>query len=126
MAFERRESDNIVRLSSSKDLALYFQSVVMRASPKIYKKYGSIKLRFTKDLKTDVQYLCNLFWHLGLIVSKDEEIEKVVDTISTSRGNYIKEMYEVKLKKIGAIDFEDEDDYLDWMKDVKKQWDKIK
>lgn len=126
MVFERREIDNIVRVSSNKEIAKYCESVLMRASPRIYKKYGCIRIRFAKNMKQDVMYLTNLLWHVGIVVIKDDGVSKVEDAISTGRGNYIKEMYEVKLKKIGAIDFADESDYKDWMESMRKQWEKIK
>lgn len=101
------EIDNIVRISSKKHITEYIQSIFLRGQPESYNKYKCIKLRFTADLMKDVNYLCMLYHHFGLTVVS---VKKAEEGIPIGRG-VISNVYEVELRKIGAIQFEDDSDY---------------
>lgn len=108
----RIEMDNIIRISGAKGITPYFESILLRGQPRVYNKYGCIKVRFTKDLWKDVYYLLCLFWHFGIECS---EIQKMKDGLKVANGVVIAEAYEATLKKIGAIMFEDNQDYAERM-----------
>lgn len=114
MRARRIQMDNIVRMSSKKPPTSYFESIILRAQPSVYNKYKCIKIRFTKDLKRDVYYLCALFWHLGVVA---KTVEKLPDGLQIDKGVVIGNAYEVTLEKIGAIRFEDNEEYNEWMRE---------
>jgi len=100
--------DNIIRISKKNPIGKYAESVLMRMQPKIYNKYGCIKLRFTGDLKKDADYICRLFWHCGLKIQNHRKLE---EGLPLSRGFTLSDAYEIELVKIPAILFEDDEDY---------------
>jgi hypothetical protein len=108
---ERVALDNIIRISAQKNIADYIASVIMRIQPAVYQKYGCIKLRFTKDLEGQVKYLCKLCWHVGLVPQKKV---KMKDGIPMDKGVLIADAREIILKKIGAIEFEDNEEFDGW------------
>jgi len=111
----RIEIDNIVRVSSKKDINKYREAILIRMQPGIYNKYGCIKIRFTRDLTIDVDKLCRFFWHAGLVVKDvDKDVERLKDGLKVDKGVVIGEAWEVTLKKIPAIEFENDEDYKDW------------
>lgn len=116
---KRLTPDNIIRVSSKKPVSSYFEAILIRVQPAIYDKYNCVKIRFTKDLETDVNYLCQLFWHLGLVPKKKERLK---EGLQLDKGVIIGEAYEISLEKIGAIQFEDNSDYLDWIKRVNEDY----
>jgi|SRR3989304_858312 len=109
----RLEMDNIIRMGSSKGITPYFESMLLRGQPRIYNKYGCIKIRFTKDLWKDVYYLLSMFWHFGIECS---EIKKMKEGLEVGKGFVIEEAFEATLKKIGAIMFEDNEEYAERIK----------
>ena len=113
----RIEIDNVVRIGSRKEIDTYTHSIVLRAQPRVYNKYGCIKIRFTGDLCRDIDYLCRLFWHLGLVV---KNVEKMEGGLEVGRGRYLENAFEITLVKIGAIEFEDDSEYKTWIPELKK------
>lgn len=105
------EMDNVIRISARKRISQYFEAVVMRVQPAIYNKYGCVKVRFTKDLKKDVYYLSQLFWHLGLAPSN---LSKLKNGLKVDKDVILGEAYELELKKIGATRFEDNEEFRKW------------
>jgi hypothetical protein len=112
----RVEIDNKVRISSNKDISKYSHTILIRCQPEVYNKTGCIKIRFTRQLTNDVDYLCRLWWHLGLV--KKGKVEKIQEGVSMGRGININNLYELTLVKIGAISFPDDSDYTDWTNEV--------
>lgn len=110
---------NIIRIAWKKPITSYFEAVILRLQPKIYQRYGCIKLRFSKNVKREVHYLVNLFWHLGLAPGAVTEISE----IEFANGTIVKDCYELELRKIGAIVFDDDSEFNDW---IEKEWAKIK
>jgi hypothetical protein len=113
---EKVEIDNIIRISSRNDISNYSHSVIMRMQPRLYNKYGCIKLRFTKDHTRDVQYLCMMFWHAGLTI---QSWEKLPEGLRLGRGVILEQAYEVTLIKTGATLFEDDNEFYEWLRKVK-------
>jgi hypothetical protein len=112
------EIDNIIRISNKNPIGKYAESILMRMQPKIYNKYGCLKLRFTGDLKKDADYICRLFWHCGLIV---RDKRKLKEGLPVSRGFVLNDAYEIELVKIPAIIFEDDEDYDDRNKKIDEE-----
>jgi len=115
---ERIELDNIIRISAKKNISEYIPAIIMRIQPNVYKKYGCIKLRFTKDLEDQVKYLCRLVWHVGLVPKSKV---KMKNGIPVDKGILIADAREIVLVKIGAIVFDDHKDFDDWWKDTEYQ-----
>lgn len=118
---ERIELDNIIRISKNKKISEYFASVIYRGGPGVYGKYGDIRLRFTRDLSKDVRHLCMCFWHWGLVPKEINVIDLKVD------GGVITGAYELVLKKVGAIQFENDTDFEDyWNQNIEEQKKRLK
>ena len=117
---ERIETDNIVRISANKSIVEYLAPIIIKIQPSVYKKYGCVKLRFTKDIEQNVKLLCQLVWHVGLVPKEKTFLD---GGIPVNKGILIADAREITLKKIGAIDFEDQEDFEDWWKNAeyKKQ-----
>lgn len=113
----RVEMDNIVRISSSKEIGEYIRPIVERMSPKVYKKYGCIKIRFTGNLSFDVDKIMMRLWHAGL---KYQEGSCKPVQLKTARGEIIDKAFEISFTKIGAIQFEDDSEYISFLADLKK------
>lgn len=114
---KRIQLDNIVRISSKKPIGEYAMAVLMRMQPNPYKTYDCIKLRFTADLITDVRWLCMMFGNAGLVTKEVNKIEK----IEVGKGVILDNCWEATLKKIGALDFE-EQEFEEYSRRV---WEKI-
>lgn len=106
---------NKVKISYKKPAAYYFESILIRMQPDIYKRYGNIKVSFSKNAKKTVFYLINVFWHCGLVL---KEINPIPE-IEVGGGAIIKDCYEAILKKVPAIEFEDNEEYRDW---IEEKW----
>lgn len=122
MPITRVAVDNIIRISSRKPIGTYFESILIRAQPRIYNKYNEIKIRCTKDLRKDIMYMCQMLWHVGLIIPREEGIKRISEKLQVARGELLDEVYEIKLKKIPAIIFEDNSDYEDYMRSLWDKW----
>lgn len=101
----RGEINNIIRMSGAKGITPYFESMLLRGQPRVYNKYGCIKIRFTKDLWRDVYYLLSMFWHFG---AECTEIKKMKEEFEVADGRFISGAYEATIKKIGALMFEED------------------
>ena len=110
---ERIIPDNIIRVSAKKEISEYFQAVLRRMQPDVYNKYRCIKVRFTKDMESKVKYLCRFYWHAGLVPKNKH---KMKDGFPLEGGILIADAREIELVKIGAIQFDDQDDFEDWWK----------
>lgn len=109
---DRVTPDNIVRISSEKDVSRYIHAIARRGQPDVYKKYGCIRLRFTKDLEYTVRYLCRFFWNFGLVV---KEKIKMKGGIPCKDGVIIsKSACEIKMVKIPQIVFENNEEFDEW------------
>lgn len=95
--------DNVVRISSRKDIEDYAWTILLRMQPDPYKKYDCIKIRFTGDLVNEVSKLCLLFGNAGLVTKEIKRIEK----IEVGKGVVLNDCWEATLRKIGALDFEE-------------------
>ena len=105
--------DNIVRISAKKRITDYAASVLMRIQPKTYEKYGCVRLRFTKDLEQQAMYLAMMWWHCGFDFKK----YKLKGGVKVAGGILIGDIREIHLKKIGAIIFQDDSDFISrWKK----------
>jgi hypothetical protein len=107
--------DNIIRIGSAKGITPYFESILLRGQPKVYNKYNCIKLRFTKNVWKDVYYLLCMFWHFGIYC---DEITRMKGGLPVDKGVIIDEFYEATLKKIGAIMFDNNEDYAERMNNL--------
>lgn len=104
---ERVVPDCVIRISSEKDISKYVQAMVIRGQPYVYDKYECIKIRFTKEMESQVKYLCRMFWNWGAIIHKKVNLK---NGIPIDKGVIVTEGKEVILKKIPAItDFGEED-----------------
>lgn len=122
MKTKRIVMDNIIRISSKKPIGAYLESIVMRVQPKVYNEYGCIIIQCTKDLKQDVIYLCNMLWHLGLVIPKEDGIKKIEEGLKVSGGQILGTAYQIVLKKIPAIADYDDEDFKEYAREIWERW----
>lgn len=115
---ERIATDNVIRMSSSKDYSSFIESIVIKCQPAVYNRYGCLILRFGYNLRTEAYNLCKYFWHLGLVPQK---LQKSKVGITSGRGEIIEHIWEITLTKIGQIVFDDGSDFDDWYSKVWKE-----
>lgn len=92
-------TDNIVRISSEKNIHEYAWPILIRLQPDPCDESGCVRLRFTKNLVKNVTLLCYYFSNLGIEVKAVEKFEE----LPVAKNKYISVYYEVVLTRIGAI-----------------------
>jgi hypothetical protein len=100
MQTRRIKEDNVVRISSKKELPNYGWAIITKLAPETYNKYGKIVLSFTGDLMYDVLWIVSLLSNAGLRLLKVSPVDK----IQMGSGFIEGDCWEAEIKKIGALE----------------------
>ena len=98
---------NKVYISDRKELGHYYEMIIRRCQPLIYKKYKCIKLRFRKEELHFIIYLTEQLWNIGLIIKGLSKKKGAKKMKKEGWGEY----YELTLIKIPRRHFR-KDDYI--------------
>lgn len=113
--------DNIVRISCEKSIESYILPIFLRMLPNPYELYECIILQFTGNMKNEIFWLLNGCARMGLEVDRNYGnggLFVVEDGIKVDKSKFLQNAYQIKLKKIGALQGMSEEEIIGRTKPV--------